>query len=77
MSKLTLSVNDAVVARAKRHAKRQGVSVSQMVEAYLAAVSESGAASPRDIPPILRSLRGSLQRADLEGYRKHLAAKYK
>jgi hypothetical protein len=77
MSKLTLSVDDAVVSRAKRYAKRQGVSVSQMVEAYLAAVSESGAPAPRDFPPILRSLRGSLQRGDLETYRKHLAVKYK
>lgn len=77
MSKLTLSVNDAVISRAKQYAKRQGVSVSQMVETYLAAVSESGATAPRSFPPILRSLRGSLQRADVEAYRKHLTAKYK
>ncbi len=39
MSKLTLSVDGEVVARAKCHAKRRGVSVSQMVEAYLSADS--------------------------------------
>ena len=41
MSKLTLSVDDGVVSRAKRFAKQNGVSVSEMVETYLAAISGS------------------------------------
>jgi hypothetical protein len=75
MSKLTLSVEKDVVSRAKRYAKRQGVSVSEMVEAHLAAV----AAPPRGPrhSPILHSLRGSLKKADLEEYRSHLTQKYK
>ena len=75
MSKLTLSVDDQVIFRAKRYAKQHGVSVSEMVEAYLAAV----AAPSRPIrdTPILRSLRGSLQKADPSEYKKHLAAKYR
>ena len=76
MSKLTLNVEQSVVSRAKRYAKQRGVSVSEMVEAYLAAVS--GPPSPTSqTPPILRSVRGSLQKADLHEYRKHLAAKYR
>jgi hypothetical protein len=76
MAKLTLSVDDRVVSRAKQYAKRRGVSVSAMVEAYLAAVAEphppaTGAA------PILRSVRGVLKNADIAEYRKHLAAKYR
>jgi hypothetical protein len=74
MAKLTLSVDEGVVTRAKRYAKQRGMSVSKMVEAYLAAMSEP---SSSDTPPILNSLRGSLKKADLEGYRKHLAAKYR
>jgi hypothetical protein len=76
MSKLTLSVNGRVVTRAKQYAKRRGVSVSKIVEAYLAAVAEPSSPDTRDTP-ILRSVRGSLKNADLEGYRKHLAAKYR
>jgi len=76
MSKLTLSVNDQVVARAKRYAKRRGVSISAMVEAYLAALAEPSSPATRDAP-MLRSLRGSLKRADLKDYRKHLVAKYR
>ena len=75
MSKLTLSVNPAVVARAKRYAKQRGVSVSRIVEAYLESVA--GPAQPGEVPPILRSLSGSLKRADLEDYRKHLRGKYR
>ena len=76
MSKLTLSVDDRVISRAKRYAKQHGVSVSEMVEAYLAAVAEPCAPAPRDAP-ILRLLRGCLKKADLDHYRRHLTAKYR
>ena len=76
MSKLTLSVDERVVSRAKRYARQRGVSISKMVETYLAAVA--GPASPAlPEPPILRSLRGSLKKADLDEYRRHLAIKYR
>jgi hypothetical protein len=58
---------------AKQYAKLRGVSVSEMVETYLAAVAESGARAA----PILRSVRGVLKRAGIADYRKHLAARYR
>ncbi|HEX3745940.1 MAG TPA: DUF6364 family protein [Bryobacteraceae bacterium] len=76
MSKLTLSVNARVVSRAKQYAKQKGISVSEMVEAYLAAVAEPSSLIARDCP-VLSSLRGSLKKADLGDYRDHLAAKYR
>ena len=76
MSKLTLSVDSRVVSRAKRYAKRRGVSISEMVEAFLAAVAEPPGQVGRDVP-ILRSVRGSLKKANLDEYRSHLAAKYR
>jgi hypothetical protein len=45
-----------------------------MVEAYLAAVAEPTSRAI-DAAPILRSIRGVLKNADLDDYRKHLAAK--
>jgi hypothetical protein len=74
MSRLTLTVDPSVLARAKRYAKEHGVSLSKMVEAYLALISE-----PREVkamPPVLRSLRGTLKRADPEDYKRHLVRKY-
>jgi hypothetical protein len=76
MSKLTLSVDDTVISRAKRYAKAHEVSISKMVEAYLAAVAGPTARVPADTP-ILRSLRGILKNADVKDYKRHLAIKYR
>ncbi|MGA2593879.1 MAG: DUF6364 family protein [Bryobacteraceae bacterium] len=76
MSKLTLSVDSRVVIRAKRYAKQQGVSVSKMVEAYLATVAQPPSTATRDAP-ILRSVQGVLSNAQIGQYREHLAAKYR
>jgi len=61
MSELTLSIDAAVVAQAKRYAKSRRVSVSKLVERYLDLVSKPFQ-TPADTP-VLRSLRGSLKRA--------------
>jgi hypothetical protein len=76
MAKLTLSVDDHVISNAKQYAKRQGVSISEMVEAYLAAVSDASAPA-KGATPILRSVQGILRNADVNDYRKHLATKYR
>jgi hypothetical protein len=75
MAKLTLSVDDRVVVEAKKYAKAQGVSVSEMVETYLAAVAEPR--RPSGAAPVLRSVRGVLKKADIKEYKKHLATKYR
>ena len=76
MAKLTLSVDGRVVSRAKSYAKQRGLSVSQMVEAYLTAVAQSTVKVTGDTP-VLRSVRGSLKSADLAGFRKHWVEKYR
>jgi hypothetical protein len=76
VAKLTLSVDDRIVSVAKQYAKRRGVSVSGMVEAYLAAVADPPSPA-RGAAPILRSVRGILRNADVNDYRRHLATKYR
>lgn len=76
MAKLTLSVDDHVVSRAKQYAKQHGVSVSEIVEACLAVVAVPPSVSA-GAPPILNSLRGILKNADIGNYRQHLARKYR
>lgn len=71
-----MSVDSRVVSGAKQYAKRRGVSVSEMVEAYLAAVAEPPSAAT-GAAPILRAVRGVLKNADIDEYRKRLAAKYR
>ena len=76
MSKLTLSIDPRVVTRAKQFAKRQGTSVSSMVEIYLAVVTKPPSRPVKSPTPLLDSLRGSLKGGDIEDYTKHLVAKY-
>jgi hypothetical protein len=74
-TKLTLSLDPAVITRAKRYAKQRGVSVSAMVETYLAAVVQ-----PVDVakaPQVRRRLQGILKGVDPADYRRHLERKYK
>ncbi len=77
MSKLTLSVDDQVISRAKEYAKLHGSSISEMVETYLSAVSAPPPSHSTRNTPILQSLRGIIKNADIEDYRNHLAAKYR
>ena len=72
--KLTLSVDPEVVEAAKRYAQAHGTSVSQLVEAFLAAVSSENV--PPATSPVLTRLRGTLRGADVEDHRRHLIEKY-
>ncbi len=75
MPKLTLSVDDRVVRRAKKYASAQGTSVSKLVERYLDQLSR-----PIDMsaaPPVLRLLRGAAKDVPADTQRKHLARKYR
>jgi hypothetical protein len=79
MSKLTLSVDGAVVARAKRYASTRGTSVSRLVEEYLGMLSERPSDSRPPVTPVLRRLRADLKgvSADVADYRRYLERKYR
>jgi hypothetical protein len=74
MARLALNMDARVIARAKQYAKHKRLSVSEIVEAYFAAVTEPYP-TPTHTTPILRAVRGILKNGDIEDYRKHVAAK--
>lgn len=78
MPKLTLSVDAAVVERAKAYAARQGTSVSRLVENYLGLLGDT-TSSDEDLPPITRRLAGILKGSRLgrEDYRRYLERRYR
>ncbi|HWL84800.1 MAG TPA: DUF6364 family protein [Polyangiaceae bacterium] len=86
-AKLTLSMDERVIRRAKRYARAKKTSVSHLVEQFLSLLSPEtkepevcgfAAADFQPEPPILRDLRGSLkQGGDREDYRQHLEDKYR
>ncbi len=75
MSKLTLSVDEQVVQRAKQYAKERGTSVSELVERYLDEISRP--LKGFEDPPVLREIRGILRSGDREDYRQHLIEKHR
>jgi hypothetical protein len=79
MSKLTLSVDEDVIARAKRYAEKQGTSVSQLVGTYLDVLSRPPVVKDAGVSPSLRRLRGILKgvKFDREEYIDYLDRKYK
>lgn len=77
MTKLTLSVDEEVVRRAKRYAQSRGTSVSRLVEKYLDLVTRKNEKDSVETPS-LRQLRGILRKpTGREAHRKHLARKYR
>lgn len=73
--KLTLSVNEHVIERAKRYARQRGTSLSGLVEQLLdLAASDSGKAGGA---PILNRLRGSLKGAERRDYHRYIERKYR
>lgn len=79
MPKLTLSIDEAVISQAKQYAKANHTSISEMVEIFLANVTDRSCG--KKDTPILRSVRGLLKGVDLRDYRsdyrKHLSQKYR
>jgi len=66
-----LSVDEKVVRGAKRYAAARRTSVSQLVERYLALLS-----NPTEVevqPPVLKLLRGAARGASSEAHRRHLS----
>lgn len=71
-TKLTLSIEKSVIEKAKQYAKKQGRSLSDIVESFLKSIT-----SDRDIKvpdgPGIRSLRGSFKAPDDVDYKKALS----
>ena len=76
MAKLTLSVDERVIERAKKYARARGTSVSGLVEQMLD-LAASGSGEPESTPPVLARLRGALRKVDRRDYHRYLERKYR
>ncbi|MEP7258784.1 MAG: DUF6364 family protein [Flavitalea sp.] len=78
--KLTLNIEDSVIVRAKKYASKQKVSLSRIVENYLAALAEK---EKEDIPIAgwvkeLKAVKKPTPDFDHKsGYRDHIIGKHK
>ena len=76
MSKLTLSVDDDVIRRAKRYAAKRATSVSQLVEQYLDLLSGQPQKGGKQDSPVLRMLLGAARGVKVDDCRRHVLQKY-
>jgi len=76
-SKLTLRMDDGLIALAKAEAAQRGKSVSQMVGEFIDLLGHAKAPVQK-LPPVTSSIRGILKNTSLaeESYKKHLQDKY-
>jgi len=78
--KLTLSLNEQVIERAKIYAKQHQTSLSKLIESYLSSLVEDETKN-EEITPLVESLSGVIslpEDFDLrEEYTRHLIEKYK
>jgi hypothetical protein len=76
MSQLAIEVDPALLARVEGYAKEQGLSISDMVQAYLPAVIGPTLPVPSH-SPLVDSVRGCMKNADEADFFKHIESKHR
>jgi len=71
-TKLTLTVEKAVIVKAKEYAKQKGRSLSEIIENYLKAITTEDHNESIETSPIVKSLRGSFKMPKDFDYREEL-----
>ncbi len=78
--KLTLSLNSSVIENAKIYAKNNNISLSKLIESYLAALTKSDE-NTTELTPLVKNLSGVIEldaHFDEKGaYADYLTKKYK
>jgi hypothetical protein len=70
-TKLTLSIEEEIIIKAKAFAKDNGKSLSQLIENYLSALVNHSSQVVEE-PSLLYSLKGSFKDKDLIDYKQQL-----
>ena len=70
-TKLTLSIEEEIIIKAKAFAKENGKSLSQLIENYLSVLVNHSAQNVEE-PSVLYGLKGSFKDHDLVDYKEKL-----
>lgn len=74
-TKLTLTMDESTIERAKKYAKRQERSLSKLIETYLNAITDDEVSKEErteELSPIVKSLAGSFKAPKDFDYKKEL-----
>ena len=72
-TKLTLTIERAIIERAKKYAKQKGRSLSGIIENYLKAITKEDSKADTEMTPLIKSLRGSFKAPADFDYKKELS----
>lgn len=71
-TKLTLTIEQTVIEKAKKYAKDKERSLSNLIENYLKALTKESDSNETELTPIVKSLKGSFTAPKNFDYKKEL-----
>lgn len=71
-TKLTLTIEQTIIVKAKKYANNKGRSLSDIVENYLKAITKDDNSEIIELTPIVKSLKGSFKAPQNFDYKKDL-----
>ncbi len=74
-TKLTLTIEQSIIEKAKKYANDKGRSLSSIIENYLKVITKEETISEIELTPIVKSLKGSFKAPKNLNYKKELAAR--
>ena len=74
-TKLTLTIDESVIERAKKYAKSKENSLSNIIENYLKILVKDSSSTEIELTPIVKSLKGFFTSNSDFDYKKELAKK--
>lgn len=74
-TKLTLTIDDSVIEKAKKYAKNKEKSLSSIVENYLKILVKERSENKIELTPIVKSLKSTFQTEETLDYKTALAKK--
>ncbi len=72
-TKLTLTIEQKIIERAKKYAKQKGRSLSDIIENYLKVITKKERNTGIEMTPLTKSLRGSFKAPADFDYKKRLS----
>lgn len=72
-TKLTLTIEQTIIEKAKKYAHIKGRSLSDIVENYLKAITKEDNIESIDLTPIVKSLKGTFKAPKNIDYKKELS----
>ena len=72
-TKLTLTIEQTIIEKAKKYAHGKGLSLSNIIENYLKVITKEDDNESIELTPIVKSLKGSFKAPKNINYKKELS----